>query len=605
MLTTNLKDKLWDLRQRQNLAELMPLFSELKLKYPHDQELQCLEASLERSRGEIKKSNVSLKEIRETSSNEALNPRLFMEEGLNFLYLGDSYNGLEKFLACYSLVKNKFEEKNLAMQSLINAMISLDNLGQSFAFTQEEFNKLTADIEIPVAYSATIEMLNLYKYFRNGDLALIDSMNITNIGQAKFFKFYQALLPYHRFYYPHLIENELENLLTSKSELYLKSYRLRTLLKSLHPDDESTKKISEVIDRLYSWVWRFMSAPSDSDWSRIVMTLDQLEKLSSSQLSVDDSEKLTCALGWLGLLDPKFAKSTEKLLSLFRTSESGDFHKIHQLEKLVIKYLQAKLNKDEYILSDYKNAIKAHPLYNHPDIYFRNFIENKTGQSTNNDFAKILEIFQEIKPTQKKTAKTSTLVIDLRYYKIQNGSDAPTISQNMTQALELFSKNESISDGEFFSSIFGIFEFDSVIHNSKLYTILWRLKKLCLDQLDFKVKNGRIHVSGSWKNIKFIELPTVIKIMRSSTPGFFKNYSDSKPMATTFKSDKILTSECLLSINESLTRSDIEKRIGKSRPTCNRLINKWRSSGLLEIEGSGPSTRYRISKKIEYRGKYE
>lgn len=604
MITTDLKDKMWELRQRQNLAELMPLFSELKVQHPDDQEIQCLEASLLRSRGDIKRSQVELKNLRKSVANESFNPRIFMEEGLNFLYLGDSYNGLEKFLSCYSLVKNNPDERLLALQSLINAMISLDNLGQSFAYTEEEFKKLGQEMAIPPAYVATVKMLNMYKNFRQGDFNLIDESIVDQVGQAKFFKYYLGLLPYHRFYYPSLIDDELENLLTSESELYLKSYRLRTLIKVLHPDDESTKKISEVIDRLYLWVWRFMAAPSESDWSRIVMTLDQVEKLSSSQLSVDDSEKLICSLGWLGLLDPQFEKASEKLLSLFKITEAQNFHLVHQLERLVIKYLQAKINKDQFILNDYKKAIKSHPLYNHPNIYFRHFIEDDKSEKMNVDILAVIDSFNS-KIMKKGQAKKTSMVIDLRYHKIENGSNSPTLSQNMCTALELLSKEESISDIEFCSVVFGLNEFDPVIHNSKLFTILWRLKKICHDQLEFKVKNGRIYTFGSWDEIQFIEVPLVVKIMRKKVPGFFKNYADSKVIKQNIKVNKLETSEYLLSINETLTRADIEKRIGKSRPTCNRLINKWRSSGLLEIVGSGPSTRYKISKNIESRGQNE
>jgi hypothetical protein len=604
MITTNLKDKMWDLRQRQNLAELMPLFSELKIQYPDDQELQCLEASLLRSRGDIKKSQSELKNLRKTIAKESFNPRIFMEEGLNFLYLGDSYNGLEKFLACYSLIKNNPEEKFLAAQSLINAMISLDNLGQSFTYTEEEFKKLCTGMAMPPAYIATVKMLNMYKNFRHGEFKLIDESKTELIGQSKFFKYYLGLLPYQRFYYPSLIGDELEVLLTSESELYLKSYRLRTLIKALHPDDESTKKISEVIDRLYLWVWRFMATPSESDWSRLVMTLNQVEKLSSSQLSVDDSEKLICSLGWLGLLDPQFDKAMEKLLSLFKITEAHNFHLVHQLEKLVIKYLHAKINKDQYILSDYKNAVKSHPLYNHPDIYFRHFIEDETTDSTNSDFISALDNFRLFSP-DFKNSKNNLVIIDLRYHKIQNGSETPTISQNMCKALNLLHKNENVSEVEFFNEVFGLSDFDPIIHNSKLFTILWRLKKICNDKLDFKVKNGRIYVLGNWEGFSFIEVTKVEKIMRKNTPHFFKNYSDTRTIKQTVKLSKLETSKYLLSINESLTRADIEKRIGKSRPTCNRLINKWRSSGLLEIEGSGPSTRYKISKNIESRGNNE
>jgi hypothetical protein len=242
MLKTQEKDKLWDLRQRQNLAELMPLLAQYKLQYPEDQELLCLDASLLRARGAIDGAQEKLKQLRTEVAQEALNPRLFMEEGLNFLYQGDSYQGLEKFLTCFSLIKNRPEEINLAMQALINAMISLDNLGQSFAYTESEFTKITFNKTIPQNYTSTIEMLHLYKKFRQGDMASIDRQVVSKAGQAQFFKYYISSMPYHRFYLPKSVAAEMEGILINTSELYLKSYRFRTLQKILHPDDEKSAK---------------------------------------------------------------------------------------------------------------------------------------------------------------------------------------------------------------------------------------------------------------------------------------------------------------------------------------------------------------------------
>jgi hypothetical protein len=134
---------------------------------------------------------------------------------------------------------------------------------------------------------------------------------------------------------------------------------------------------------------------------------------------------------------------------------------------------------------------------------------------------------------------------------------------------------------------------------------LWRLKKICHGHIDIKVKNGKIFALGNWKRITFEQRPLIMQIMHAKNPNFFKNYSDASTINKDAKLTKIKTSEFILSINESLSRSDIEKRIGKSRPTCNRYLNKWRIAGLLEIIGSGPATRYRISQNIEYRGKHE
>lgn len=604
MLTNELKDKMWQLRQRQNLSELMPLYSELKLKHPNDQEVQCLEASLYRSRGEIRMAQATLKALRISDEVLSVNPRVFMEEGLNYLYQGDSFNGLEKFLACYSLIKNNPEERLLSVQSLINAMIALDNLGMNYSYTEKELNNLKSLMEIPAGYLAVVDMIHLCGAFRNGDFKSIDEVKTENFGQAKFFKYYVGLLPYHRYHYPNLIAGEIETLFSNDSDLYLKSYRLRTLQKCMHPEDEKNKKVGEVVDRLYLWIWQFMLSPSESEWSRIVMTFNHLEKMADSHLTVDDSDKFVCALGWLGLIDPLFEKASDKIKALFKINEGSDQSKLHQLEKLVIHYLKAKLNNEFHLTSDYLKILRSHPLYDSPDIKFKNFIEDETSEGS--ELISLLNQFIMPSSVDKLKCKSESIVIDLRNNKIQKHGEADLLSENMCQAFCLLYKNESVSDNEFCSRVFGIQEFDPVIHNSKLFTILWRMKKTLNDQIEFKVKNGRIYGIGNWKNIQFIELPIVLKIMREKTPNFYKNYADSQASKKKIDVTSIKnTTEFLLSVNETLTRAEIENRIGKSRPTCNRMISKWRSLGLLEMEGSGPSTRYRISKNIECRGSNE
>lgn len=606
MISDIQKDMLWQLRQKQNLSELMPLYSELKIKFPEDQEIQCLEASLYRARGEIRKSQASLKSLRNSHKATGINPRIFMEEGLNFLYQGDSYQGLEKFLACYSLIKNIKSERLLAVQCLINAMISLDNLGQSYAYTEVEFNKLRMEMEIPAGYIATVNMLGLFGMFRAGNFKLIDEALVSHSGQAKFFKYYVGLLPYHKFHFPLLIANEIENMFTQESELYLKSYRLRTLQKCLHPEDEKNKKVSEVIDRLYLWTWQFILAPSESEWTRLIMTINHIEMLSRSHLSVDDSDKLVCSLGWLGLFDPVFEKSSEKLTALFRISEGVDQTKFHQLEKLIIHYLKAKLNNDKHVVADYFKILKSHPLYQSKDISLRNLIEFDNDNFYKNPLKSLIDNIQSLDVQKNNKINPGKIIIDLRNHKIMKSGTRDITSENMCMALSLLFKNEVISDTEFFSQVFGLDEFDPLIHNSKLFTILWRMKKILNEDIEFKVKNGMIYSVGNWKNVKFISLPLIIKIMRNKSPEFFKNYADSQTSKSLVNVEKIqTTTEFLLNVNETLSRAEIEKRIGKSRPTCNRMISKWRSLGFLDREGSGPATRYRISKNIECRGDHE
>jgi hypothetical protein len=604
MLTDELKDIMWQLRQKQNLSELMPLYSELKLKYPDEQEIQCLESSLYRARGEIKKAQGTLRALRSTDATESLNPRVFMEEGLNYLYVGDSYNGLEKFLACYSLIKNNKNERLLAVQSLINAMISLDNLGMSYAYTEEEFNKLKLEMEVPASYIATVEMLRLYDLFRKGDFKAIDEIHALHGGQARFFKYYVGLLPYHSSHYPRHISSEIENLFTQDSELYLKSYRLRTLQKCLHPEDEKNKKVSEVIDRLYLWTWQFMMSPTEAEWSRLVMTFNHLEKLSNSHLSIDDSDKFVCILGWLGLMDPMFEKSSDKLKGLFKISEGVDQRKIHQLEKLIIYYLKSKQINDKHVVTDYLKILKAHPLYSSPELHFRYFVEDALSDKFSERYENVLLRLRSL--TLSKSKSANKIIVDLRNNKIHRPDQIDIVSENMCQAFGLLHKFDSVSDSEFCAIVFGISEFDPIVHNSKLFTILWRMKKTINDQVEFKVKNGRIYSLGNWKNIEIIEIPMILKIMRSSSPDFFQNYSDFQSTHSSHSAEKVHnTTEFLLTINETLSRAEIEKRLGKSRPTCNRMISKWRSLGFLEKEGSGPSTRYRISKNIECRGNNE
>lgn len=524
--------------------------------------------------------------------------QVHFQKGLNFFYNSDYSNALELFLSSKLLTQDNSER----IFSLCNALFCLDNLGLAYEATFEELKTLIKKNKVKSkALDSALSQVKWFEHrfsFRNGELKQIFDHKIQKVNQAYYMKIWTSELPYHKFS-GEITAIEKEKFYLASPEFYLKSYRLRTLQGILHPDDLVDQNIKEFVDRLYLWTWQWLCHPESFPVQKILSLFDQIDfDKITTRLSSEDFQMMRNALLWLSLFDVGSGASVQRLIRSLKPSVSVDFE-LFRFEHQLILYLTALRDKKEIESQDYLKELKQLKFWDSKELFLRELVDFTSSIRENDLLSGLKSHLDNLINTQIEIRNDQT-VIDFSENKVSLGSQF-VVSEPICMAFDLFRKSKVVDCSDFASVCFGLKKYDSFVHQSKIFNLLARMRKLSPSGIDFSVKTEKIYFNGSLSKFQFINESLAVRSLKDQLK--WKNLLGYKIESeqTTSGEDRWLKPSVALkkALNKKdLTRKDLEELTGKSRSTANRLIERWLKQGIIQKTGKAKNTRYVFCKSL-------
>lgn len=547
------------------------------------------------------------------SRNRQPSPRFFYEMGRTCFQRGDYSEALDYFLRVSVQASSELHQ----LRGLVNALFCLEVLGMPLDNTLREVNRRLENLRGRSTELARIESQlyaqQLRKEFHEGHLEKVLKTESGRRGdcldQPRSFAYWLRLLPFHTGFRP-LKDSELEQFQTTEPQIYYRQYRQHTIQGLLHPEELQNANLTELADRLYLWVWRWLCDPEAFPLVRILQLLRGLKlREKAHALTVEDRQLVRNALLWLGLFDPSCEMRLTDVLALLQNSSGADYSLL-RFEYLVIHLLMAVRDKQTVLAGDLQRVLQEHPLWHSKELHFRPLLQ-ALGLGGENGKARPLSAALEglrthLAPVlgQDAEASTKALVVDLAQNQLTLlATGKKIISPPLCLSLALFRSRATVSCEELLETSFGIRRYDPLIHNGKIFNLLARLKKLTDENLHFRMKNGHVLCQGSWDAIEVRKGHTAATRLRfaGEWQALLSTHSPlpaPSEMHETEREPSAPTGESLslrqLAWRGSRTRRELEQHIGRSRSTTNRMLQTWLSQGLIRRAGRGRQTRYAV-----------
>ncbi len=555
-------------------------------------EIILLHISLMRLQMSAQKSRELLFHLEQTlETHSILKPFwFFFEKGMQVFRSGDNTNALELFSLASSTAKSPFQ----ALTAKINLSCVLHNLGLPNEITKQETRKMLEE-QKNNPYIENIrsqfEVICFYEKLHAGDFKAISEAKIDYAkgDQLSFLKILTLELPYHKYF---SIDPERRVQFSLRAlRRYQYAYRNRTLLGLLHPEDDRQFESTEWSDRLYLWVWRWLTQPERFKLEKVLKTLPPLQARSEFyKLNNEDRQIIRNSLLWLSLFDPSSRSQIKKLLSEISFFERDP---LYEVEEIVIHYWTAVRDEDSASAKNHQDILENLPLYHSQHLYFKQLVETPELLIEKNLLGN-LPVY--LKNLIKVQTNGSLFIVDMDSFKItDNSKNSSSISEEMCRLMERLSLRADISFEELLACCFGIKQMDLSIHQPKVMNFIAKLKATFGSHYSFKTKHKKLYIEG---NLKLIE----IKNTKSPFGGLFCQ-PEWREIVYQPKSDAYFQGQDFrkkeVPIADIVSRTFIEKRFNKSRATTNRMISQWEEKGLITRIGKARATRYSLSKRLK------
>ena len=330
------------------------------------------------------------------------------------------------------------------------------------------------------------------------------------------------------------------------------------------------REITEAYLIFLKWVLR-------QDVSHFYQSLELLQKMdvfrNRKQLSLHSSKVIRNMLQWISYFDPIHR-------DLFQGFHQREFPKnVHDENFLDQEYqfLQVLLGSTEVDESIY-SATKLNAV-----------------------FQKLLELLS----LRKKHAKNQLdlrnpdskekLIIQLDSYEVLT-KELQVVSEPLSKAFHLLSKNRLVFFEDFLFQCFGIPNYEPDIHSTKIRNLISRMKIMLPSSLMIKTKNQRILCLGDW-SVVYIQNQSEIQMLLRQSPAWtwlLHELMEYKNLKIEFRTidQKKMTELRSLQKKKKYTRSEVEKIWGVSKATANRRLQKLLSQKKIRMWGDGKNIHY-------------
>jgi hypothetical protein len=537
-----------------NWESLKPIklsdFTSCETRFQEYLDCLLLKSSLLRAEGEFKKSSILIAKTHNeyNKTNDKMSFRLLYELGLDHWCHDDVSSALD----CFSLAEKLAKTHEEKLFSLTNLVFCLEFLDLERTKIEKEIKKYhtLVDESVCLHFFQQIKAYQLRKsFYHSGEINEFNPSE--NIGQAEFFACFVSHLPY--------INNDTnyKNLLIEKNYLWQGSYRLRTLNNLFLPSDLKSVRIADAIDRLYLWVWQWMTGYEEVSLKKIELTLASIvEELDIELLSKENQLLLRNSLSWLSLACPKLISGMKKSIDVLEslTSKNYDF-----------------LDQEFFLIQKIKMTLYCSKL---PKIKL-----SEPFTRYHEDLELLPRLFEVIKPLldNKSKKKEYELIIDfttneVRNIKLEKTETSPLLSRFFFLAFE---------KGQFKLSDI---KKDFGKNGRQAYNLFNRAKKF-LPAISIDLEKNVIKTSFKRDRISLLNTEHAVVL------------SDKKIKHTHYKTS---ASESIISIQairlvypDGFKRKEFEKTFELSKTTATRIINNWIEDNIIEKKGNGKVVVYK------------
>jgi len=552
-----------------------------KLNLAENIELVVLLASLARADQDLPLSEKLLNTARRWMEEGGLAPPfcLSFQSGLNYFQTGDFTSALDEFVSARRQANTLFERTC----ATANILFCLDNLGLPFESCVQELrvnlNQLRSE-PAAEALETQFDCFLLRQAYREGSFD--GFCRLRAIGtQSHYLQIWVSELPYTSLYRRY--RDQISDLALSEHCLFHKSYRFRTLQGVIHPEDLTDFCLKEFADRLYLWTWRWLANPDEMPSAQIIRLLESANlELRFIHLSSESYQLIRNALGWLGLFHPLQAQPLQAWIERLKPGRLT-LYPLYEFERRLIHYCKAKCSGRTDQAKESKDELLSHPLFRSSTTYWPILLK---AICPHPELARVQSLIGTSMNAGKPLLvnfQTSTLEIQSR----------KIISETMCRALLLLREHPIVPADLFLDRCFGIGKYEPIVHNSKIYNLLARLRKVFVaGNLVFTLgmKESRVIAQGSWEKIHFQGNPD------SLSPAFLFRRPSVDPPLETFNFSASRSRRLLLknqlAHREFFRRSDIQRLAKVSKSAAHRMIQRWMKEGWIRSQGRARNLRY-------------
>lgn len=556
-------------------------------------DLALLQASLYRSDAEIAQAELWVTNVSRKwdAASVSLTTHYYFQKGANAYYLGNYIQALEDFLKANRVAHSREDH----IFALSNALFCLENLGLSFTSIIRELKSHLKHFpltKLPLIRSQ-LAFLEDRAAFREGKIKqVLQSRLKGSVDQRFHFRIWLSELPYHLFY-RNLSPGETERYLTENLELPRRLVRLRTFRGIGDPTEPRELQPLEAADRLYLWTWRWMCFP---DQIPLPVLLETFEKVAAfnvlTRFTAEDHQMIRNAALWMSLLLPTKKEFFSRII-LDHATSSKDYP-LFEYERGLIEAL-ARVGENPESLNHFIK--ESPPVFGRKgDLYLsdlgRTLLEVEVALPAHlEDFSKRLRNFLFL---GKRDPKSNT-VVHLGTFKIYPvDGKKPVFSESLARSLALLTKEKSVRFERLLAVVFGISRFDSLIHTPKVFNLISRLKKVIPSETSLKTSGGIVHCVGDWTKIEVLSGFTSLEGGAVSRVDLkTAEYELGGPPESPSHSSYTMLAG--LPTDKAFTRSQLERRLRRSKSSTTRTLREWLKRGWIEKDGNAKQTRYRSS----------
>lgn len=601
-------EKAWSLRWGQRIEECMLLIPSLRDEST-SLERDLLVASIHRSQGKIEECLSLHEQIRSRAFKDGLPlpPRAYFEFGIMKFMAGDFLLALEDFIQFKDRIDASSAlypiEKSIALG---NILLCLENLSLPFSLTHEELKRTLDGLsENPVdpipALQAQLLAFEYRQLFRQGKVSEILDRETARQGtsedgrrkvdQAFFYALWLRSLPFLNL----KDSSDPLELLKGGSFFFMRSYRVATLYGRDPAKDQSGVKVGEKVSRLYLWTWKWLMQPENSQSGEIGALIKEIITDSAlKNLSVEEAMQLRNALMWLSIADPTIEDVLNVTLDVVRIPASGQSWSILDLEYRTLKVLQSWLAGSAIQARE----VQAHPGSADASVLFAALLVDLESST---DAGKLSPLASFLRATRQKRNEPlpNLKTINLETFELRS-DETKVRSESLAKAIDLLFRKKDVPVAEFAGAAFGIWKFETEIHQTKVFNLIARMKAFCWPEVRFHTKSGRIFAEGQFEQFRFKRPEGFVEALRSE--GSLASVRPAASISGTAKKKERQVRSSFAGLAEwsnrghkEFTRSDVAELLGGSRCTVIRRIDAWVKQGKLSRMGRARATRYRIN----------
>jgi len=592
----NLFASAWSARLDQKIEDVLLLTSQIREALHEapasDQDriqLRLLEVSLLRARGQIieAKEKIAVLEKEFLAAGALYPSRFLMEKGLNCYFEQDFSQALENFLVLVSRF-GKEPDVVLLAQAHLNALLCCEVLGLPSQNLSQKFQTFLSSAHVLAHEGLILEWrgFEARSRWREGDLSGLDQISVRGWDPITYLLFFLKTLPF--FPGEFRADLKLEDYLTGNTNLYLKSYHLRTLTGHSHPDDLTVNRFGALVERFYAWTWMWLNT-DHFPLEKVTALLEKIdERIRTQTLSRHGQEITWLGIRWLKLLRPGALRPFADLVDRFEKQVHTFESPIFELEGMMQSVLRHRIQGDELQVREGEIFLQAHPLW----VQFGPTLGSLLGG----------EVMPALSPLHRKIAQRkemklrqerSHLFVDLDLMQAHRRDTGQTIaSESFCRALALLKTKAAVPSAEFLAEVFRQKGYESFLHDARIANLLTRLRDWLPEDEGVQKRGDWIRRQGSWDRLNILgeNLPDAAYMSITNSSA---DLTRAMPALSSFVPQELVGDEDLRS--RPFSRKEIEMKTGKSRATVNRLLEKWTQDGFITAEGQGPARRYSLN----------